>query len=807
MYLTQRGLEPLVTAPPPVPGLVLETSVRPRRLRPPRVGANVTFLGLTSLVTDVATEMVTAILPLFLTVRLGLTPLQFGAFDGTIQLITVAAAVVGAVSADRWRRHKEVAGAGYALSAACKLGLLFAGSWATAALWLSLDRTGKGVRTAPRDALISLSAPTSRVGAAFGLHRALDTGGALIGPVVAFWVLSRAPGAYDAVFVAAFCIAVVGLGLLGLFVRNRAPAGVADTTGPSLLSSTRRLLRRGDFRLVVLAAVVVSVATASDAFIFLAFRQASGLEQRWFPLLFVGSALVYLTAAVPLGRLADRVGPAAVFLGGQVALMAVYGTLLRPELGSAGLVLLLVGLGAFYAATDGVLVALASRVVPPELRATGLAFLAVALAAGRSVAALAFGAAWDRWGRDLAVTLFLVGLVVAALLAWRLLARLSLAAGRPGRSRGFRPVWHLVGPDGPPTRAAGIPVVGGRILVFAALSVVCLGAAGLYVGRASDRSDQAQELGAGTPPPEPAPGAREQGLSVLGAGSGERLLAVSTRPGPDFERLTSVALNGSDVREHPGDLKCARVDIVAGRGVCLVNDRTAQAQSAEVFDAATYRVLHRVPIEGLPSRVRIAPNGRVAAATSFVAGDSYAVDSFSTRTVFIDLDRGAVITDLERFDVRRNGRAFHPIDQNFWGVTFAADSDTFYATMRTGSHYYLVRGRLSGRTAEVLRDNVECPSLSPDGRLIVYKARVEHGFDAATWQLRVLDVASLADRPLAEPRSVDDQVAWLDDAHVAYGIPDGRQYSSNVDVWIARADGTRPPELLLPSASSPVLGR
>jgi hypothetical protein len=236
-----------------------------------------------------------------------------------------------------------------------------------------------------------------------------------------------------------------------------------------------------------------------------------------------------------------------------------------------------------------------------------------------------------------------------------------------------------------------------------------------------------------------------------------------------------------------------------------VNDPAARRRSAVVFDAGSFRPQHEIGMEGLPSRVRVAPNGKVAAATSFVAGDSYNVDSFSTRTVFIDLDRGEVLTDMERFAIRRDGRDFHPIDMNFWGVTFADDSDTFFATMRTGSHYYLVRGRLSTRRAEVLRDHVECPELSPNGRFIAYKSRIEHGFEPATWELRVLDVATLFDHAVAESRDVDDQVVWLDNDHILYGIPDGRPYSAGVDVWATRADGTGRPLLVVPGAESPAV--
>ncbi len=117
------------------------------------IAPNVVMLGLTSLVTDISSEMVAAVLPLYLTVHLGFTALQFGATDGLLQLATAITALVGALAADRWRRYREVAGVGYAASAASRLGVLAASGWLPLLGWLSADRVGKGMRTGPRDAL------------------------------------------------------------------------------------------------------------------------------------------------------------------------------------------------------------------------------------------------------------------------------------------------------------------------------------------------------------------------------------------------------------------------------------------------------------------------------------------------------------------------------------------------------------------------------------------------------------------------------------------------------------------------------
>ena len=141
---------------------------------------------------------------------------------------------------------------------------------------------------------------------------------------------------------------------------------------------------------------------------------------------------------------------------------------------------------------------------------------------------------------------------------------------------------------------------------------------------------------------------------------------------------------------------------------------------------------------------------------------------------------GRKVANLEDFAVTREGRRITAIDVNFWGVTFARDSDRFYATLATGGKTYLIEGSIEARTARVLHENVECPSLSPDGTRIAYKRRT--GSATTPWRLTVLDLATMRETPLAETRSVDDQAEWVDDDTVAYGVdgavcdgPGGRQ--------------------------------
>jgi MFS family permease len=378
------------------------------------IGRNVVLLGLVSLFTDVSQEMVVAVLPLYLTLQLGLGPLAFGLMDGVYQGGTALVRILGGLLADRRDRHKQVAGFGYALSAVCKLGLLAAGSaWGAVSAVLVLDRLGKGVRTAPRDALISLSADPRALGRAFGVHRALDTTGALLGPLLAFVLLARRPGAYGGIFVTSFAIALIGLGILILFVQGRSGRG-AETPEPAVsLRSALALLHEREFRTITIVGGALGLFTISDAFVYLLIQRQTNMDARWFPLLFLGTALSYLLLAVPIGQLADRVGRGRVFLVGYLPLVATYLVLLFVPLRTPVVLLCLALLGSYYASTDGILMAAASSRVSERLRTSGLAIVTTATASTRFVASIGFGGLWVVWGPHRSTLVFLLGLLAA----------------------------------------------------------------------------------------------------------------------------------------------------------------------------------------------------------------------------------------------------------------------------------------------------------------------------------------------------------------------------------------------------------
>jgi MFS family permease len=359
--------------------------------------------------------MVSSVLPIYLLVHLQLTPLQLGLVDGLYQGVNAAVRLIGGYVADRWQRYKAVAAAGYFISAICKLGLLAAGAVPSAvAAVISIDRTGKGLRTAPRDAMISLSAKGGDLGAAFGAHRALDTVGVVVGPLLAYLVLKAAPGAFDAVFVLSFAVAVVGLGVMLFFVQDtRGEKAEVEVTS---LHQMLALRSNQPFVSVVFAATLLGVTVMSDAFLYLMLQRQAGLDAETLPLLFVGAACAFLVLAMPVGRLADRLGRARVFIGGHLVVMGIYAAALFFPLNLAGVILCLALHGAYYAATDGVLPALASTMLPASVRTSGLAAIGTASSLARLVGSVLLGALWTWWGPSAVLGFGLAS--TAAVLMW-----------------------------------------------------------------------------------------------------------------------------------------------------------------------------------------------------------------------------------------------------------------------------------------------------------------------------------------------------------------------------------------------------
>ncbi|BFU46141.1 MFS transporter [Krasilnikovia sp. MM14-A1004] len=397
-----------------------------------RIATTVLLLGVVSMLTDVSSEMVAAVLPLYLTAQAGLGYLGYGLVDGAYQGVSALVRMAGGYAGDRSDRAKWVAVIGYGMSALSKIALLPANGLAAITAVITADRLGKGLRTAPRDALIADASPPHALGRAFGVHRMLDTIGAALGPLVAFLLLAAVPRGYDAVFVVAFAVAAVGLAVLILLVPDRRTnRGTRVRLGDVLREVTGPRLRRP-----LLACALLGAVTIGDGFLYLAVQQQDRLDVRWFPLLFVGTNLAYLLLALPLGRLADRLGRGRVLLAGHIALLAAYLVAAGPARGPVTLVAVLALLGTFYAATDGVLPALVSRLVAAETRTSGIAAAQTVTVLARFAASVAFGALWSAVGARPGLLVFAMLLATALPVAAVLLRGATLPTGLPGRARG-----------------------------------------------------------------------------------------------------------------------------------------------------------------------------------------------------------------------------------------------------------------------------------------------------------------------------------------------------------------------------------
>lgn len=346
-----------------------------------------------------------------------------------------------------------------------------------------------------------------------------------------------------------------------------------------------------------------------------------------------------------------------------------------------------------------------------------------------------------------------------------------------------------------------------QLLGFVGFSFLCVAAAGVYVyGAARERSRAPAAVPAGTVSPNAA-------VSLTKLRSEPHVVYRSVRDG-EFGRIVVASLADPEGLRFVTDVSCERVHMTRSGGVCLVDNRAnVHPLAYALLLDERFGVRYRVDLAGFPSRARMAPDGLYAAATVFTSGDDYEA-AFSTRTMLIEHAAGRPLPDLEQYTAVRDGKPWKRIDFNYWGVTFPAASELFFATLRTGDQTFLVRGNRANRELQVVHEGVECPSVSPDGKRIAFKARQS----SDEVRIAVLDLESLERRTLlGEERNIDDQVEWLDDEHLLYGvIADRGQPRDAMNVWVARvpapgfpADPHRSetPRVFLRSASSPAVVR
>jgi hypothetical protein len=326
---------------------------------------------------------------------------------------------------------------------------------------------------------------------------------------------------------------------------------------------------------------------------------------------------------------------------------------------------------------------------------------------------------------------------------------------------------------------------------FIVLCAVAIGGAGLYLSMARLRARPI--IAAGVVPSIRVPGAvsslRKQPYVAF------RNLAA----GDDYGTLAFAPLDDRAGRRYSTTLPCNRVYAGQDATVCIVAEPVHRRETLGYVLDDGVRVRRTFASDGAPSRARVSRDGRRAAYTVFVIRDSYMTSGFSTRTRIVDLTSDAPALDLETFGATRDGAPFTGSDFNYWGVSFTADSNRFYATLATGGREYLVRGDVAARRVEVIRDGVECPSVSPDGTHVAFKKKIA----PFKWRPAVLNLRTNEETVLPETRNVDDQIEWLDAAHVLYAVREQPVRPVRANIWMGPIDGSANPALFLADAESP----
>jgi MFS family permease len=391
----------------------------------PRLPAGIWVLGGVSLLMDVSSELIHSLLPVFMVTALGTSMLTIGLIEGLAESTALIVKVFSGVLSDYMGRRKPLAILGYGLAAVSKPLFALAG---TAGLVLTarlIDRVGKGIRGAPRDALVADLAPAGMRGAAFGLRQALDTVGAFLGPVLAVALMLLWADDFRAVFWVAVVPALLAVALLAFGVREPAPAGLAASGNPIRRENLRRL-GRGYWWVVVIGAVF-ALARFSEAFLLLR-AQAGGLALAWTPLVLIAMNVVYSVGAYPFGKLADRASHAALLAGGLAVLIAADLLLASSNQGTilwSGIALW----GLHMAMTQGLLATMVAKAAPADLRGTAFGLFNLVSGLALLVASGLAGWLWDRWGAS-------ATFVTGAALATAALAALMVRGlrGRPARA-------------------------------------------------------------------------------------------------------------------------------------------------------------------------------------------------------------------------------------------------------------------------------------------------------------------------------------------------------------------------------------
>ncbi len=370
------------------------------------------LLGLTSLLTDISSEMVYPLLPLFLTATLGAGPAALGLIEGIAESTASVLKLFSGIRADRTRHKRPLAIAGYGTSAVGKVVLALAGTWGVVLGARLLDRIGKGIRTAPRDALIADNALPGRSGRAFGLHRAMDTLGAAIGVCLAWWFIAATPDDYATVIRWSVLPAILGVLLLFLVKDSHDGAPPKVLASPASWRSLPPSLKR-----FMAVALLFTLGNSSNTFLLLRATDLGYRPTDVIALYFVYN-IAYALLSYPAGHLSDMLGRRQVLVAGYLLYAAVYAGFAFMGEGVRSWLpwLLFLVYGAHSAATDGVEKAFIAELAPTHLRASSIGLQAAIMGVGLFPASVLTGVIWAAAGPVAALSVGACTGVTAAIL-------------------------------------------------------------------------------------------------------------------------------------------------------------------------------------------------------------------------------------------------------------------------------------------------------------------------------------------------------------------------------------------------------
>ena len=379
-----------------------------------RIPKAVVALGVVSFLTDLSSEMIYPLLPIFLTTVLGAGAVTLGLVEGVAESTASLLKVASGIWTDRTQKRKPLIVAGYTLSGVMRPLIGLAVAWPAVLALRFADRVGKGLRTSPRDALIADVTDPSARGAAYGFHRSMDHAGAVVGPLVAALLLNAAGLPLRQVFLLAAIPAALVLVVLLFFVTEPVAHRADAATAPKLRDSWLAL--GGDYRRLLLAVLVFTLGNSTDAFLLLRLN-AAGISAAWIAVLWSAHHGVKMVATYFGGRLADRVGPRPMIVAGWIFYAVIY--LAFGLINSATLLIgIFLAYGIYFGLAEPAERTWVASLVPAPLRGTAFGWYHCAIGLATLPASLIFGLLWQRWGTAVAFT---VGALLAATAALLLL--------------------------------------------------------------------------------------------------------------------------------------------------------------------------------------------------------------------------------------------------------------------------------------------------------------------------------------------------------------------------------------------------